>query len=82
MQMLSLIWGILAILGMLTGFFPCLGALNWINLPFAGVGLIVSGIAMSTAGSAPRGNSIAGLVCCGIALVFGAIRLILGGGVV
>ena len=82
MQVLSLIWGILAILGMVVGFFPCLGALNWLNIPFSGIGIIISGIALGTAGDNPKGSSVAGLVCCIIALFFGIIRLVLGGGVV
>jgi hypothetical protein len=81
MQVLSLIWGILAILGMVVGFVPCLGALNWLNIPFSGIGIIISGIALGTAGDKPKGSSIAGLVCCGIALFFGIIRLVLGGGI-
>lgn len=81
MQVLSLIWGILAILGMIIGFFPCLGALNWLNIPFSGIGIIISGIALGSAGEGPKGNSIAGLICCVIALFFGIIRLALGGGI-
>lgn len=81
MQILSLIWGILADMGMIIGFFPCLGALNWLNIPFAGVGIIVSAIALGTAGNKPKGASIAGLVCCLAALFFGIIRLVLGMGI-
>jgi len=29
----------------------------------------------------PKGNAIAGLVLCGVAMLFGLIRLIAGGGV-
>ncbi len=67
---------------MIVGFFPCLGALNWLNIPFAGIGIIISGIALGTAGEEPKGASVAGLVCCICALFFGIIRLALGGGVV
>jgi hypothetical protein len=81
MQVLSLVWGILALIGMLIGFVPCLGALNWLNIPFAGVGAIVSGVALGTSKESGRGASLAGLVCCGIALVFGMIRLAMGGGI-
>lgn len=81
MQVLSLLWGILAIVGMVVGFFPCLGSLNWLNIPFAGVGIIVSGIALGTAGNSSKGCGAAGLVCCIVALFFGIIRLALGGGV-
>ena len=81
MQVLSLIWGILAIVGMIVAFFPCLGSLNWLNIPFSGIGIIISGIALGTAGDAPKGSSIAGLVCCVVAVFFGIIRLVMGGGV-
>ncbi len=81
MQVLSLLWGILAIVGMVVGFVPCLGALNWLNIPFAGVGIIVSGIALATAGNSSKSCGIAGLVCCIVALFFGIIRLVLGGGI-
>ncbi len=81
MQVLSLIWGIVAVLGMIVGFIPCLGALNWINVPFAGIGIIISGIALGTAGNRPKGTSIAGLVCCVTAVFFGIFRLALGGGI-
>ena len=48
MQALSLAWGILAVSGMLVGFIPCFGWLNWINIPFAFVGLIFSVVAHLT----------------------------------
>lgn len=82
MQVLSLVWGVLAVTGMVIGFFPCLGALNWFNIPFAGIGIIISGIAMAISGHQTKGGSVAGLICCIIALFFGIIRLVLGGGVV
>ncbi len=82
MQIVSLIWGILAIIGMIAGFLPCLGALNWLNIPFAAIGIIISGIALGTAGHKPKGSSIAGLVCCVAAMFFGIFRLALGGGIV
>lgn len=82
MQVLSLILGILAILGMMVGFFPCLGALNWLNIPLSGIGLLISIIALATGKPGNRGGSVAGVICCGIAIVFGLIRLAAGGGVV
>lgn len=81
MQLISLMWGVLAVLGMLVAFFPCLGALNWLLIPFAGIGIIVSGIALGTTGHEPKSSSVAGLVCCIVALFFGIIRLGMGGGV-
>ena len=81
MQTLSLIWGILALTGLFVGFFPCLGALNWLNIPFAAVGLIISIIAAVSAPQNNRGGSVAGIACCGAAVIFGVARLIAGGGV-
>ena len=82
MQMLALIWGILAIIGMLIGFIPCLGWLNWINIPFAIVGLVVSIIAYTGAAPDKKGGAMGGIICCAIAMGLGLIRLVLGGGVI
>ena len=79
MQTLSLVWGILSVVGMGVAFFPCLGSLNWINIPFSGIGLIVSIVALARKVDEKKGGSIAGIVCCGIAVLFGIIRLIAGG---
>lgn len=81
MQVLSLIWGILAILGMFVGLIPCIGALNWLNIPFAIAGLIVSIIAHTSHPGPNRGSSLAGIILCALAIVIGAKRLILGGGI-
>ena len=81
MQILSLVLGILAFLGMFVASLPCFGSLNWINIPFSAIGLIVSIIAFNSANQGSKGTSIAGIVLCAIALIFGAIRLMAGGGV-
>ncbi len=81
MQILSLVWGVVAFLGMLVGFLPCLGALNWLNIPFAGIGLILSIVAVANSRNNNNGTAIAGLVCNGIAILIGLIRLKLGGGI-
>lgn len=81
MQILSLAWGILALLGFLVAFIPCLGALNWLNIPFAVIGLILSIIAFLKEAPGRRGLSAAGIVLCAIAVLIGAKRLIIGGGV-
>jgi hypothetical protein len=81
MQTLSLVWGILALVGMLVAFFPCLGSLNWLNIPFSVIGLIVGIIALANARPGAKGSAVAGVVCCSIAILFGLVRLIAGGGV-
>jgi hypothetical protein len=80
MLTLALVWGMLAIIGMIVGFFPCLGSLNWLNIPFSGIGLIISIVAVVTAKVEKKGGGIAGIVLCAIAVVLGLIRLIAGGG--
>ncbi len=83
MQSVSLIWGLFSLFGMLIGVVPFLGTLNWLLIPFAVIGTIVSAIAL---GMAPDdvgiGKGIAGLISCGIAAIFGFLRLVAGWGIV
>ena len=81
MQTLALIWGILAAVGMVVGFFPCLGALNWLNIPFAIIGLILSIVAMNQAPPEKKGSATTGVVLCAISVVVGSLRLLMGGGI-
>ena len=81
MQILSLIMGVLALVVMFVGFVPCFGSLNWLNIPFAAVGLIIGIIALTNAREGSKGASIAGVVLCAIALILGALRLMVGGGI-
>lgn len=81
MQLIALIWGILAILAALVAFFPCLGALNWLVVPFAVVGLILAVVVFASAPAGSRGNAKAALALTGIATVMGVVRLAIGGGV-
>ncbi|MBP7791749.1 MAG: hypothetical protein KA120_01670 [Candidatus Goldbacteria bacterium] len=83
MQLVSLIWGILALIGMLVGLIPFLGMLNWFNIPFAGIGLLISIIVFaSTVEGKNKSGSVTGIICCGIAVLFGMIRLFIGGGII
>lgn len=79
MQVVALVFGILSLLGLGLGFLPCVGWYNWLNIPFAIVGLIISVLA-----KAPEGDNtmaVAGIICCSIAIVAGSMRLLLGGGI-
>ncbi|PJK08028.1 hypothetical protein CO614_09035 [Lysobacteraceae bacterium NML120232] len=80
MGVLALIWGICAILGMMLAMIPLLGWLNWLVIPFAIIGLIISAIGMS--GTRGNNTAAAGLILCLIATVLGGIRLVLGGFIV
>jgi hypothetical protein len=82
MQGLSLLWGVFAFLGCCVALIPCLGWLNWLNIPFALGGAIFSAVATARAkGGGVPGRAIAGLVLNTIASFLGLIRLLLGGGV-
>ncbi len=81
MGIAALILGILSIVGMVVGFFPCLGALNWLNVPLATVGLIISIIATVKETGTEQTKGIAGIAMCSIAIIVGIIRLVMGGGV-
>jgi hypothetical protein len=71
MGTLSVIFGIFSVLGMLLGFIPFLGWFNWLNIPFAIIGLIFALIS----------NSRNGKILNIIAIVIGIVRLIMGGGI-
>jgi hypothetical protein len=80
MGIAAIILGILSFIGMIVAFFPCLGSLNWLNIPFAVIGLVISIIATVTEKEKAKGTI--GIVLCGIAILLGTIRLILGWGIV
>jgi uncharacterized membrane-anchored protein YitT (DUF2179 family) len=72
LKFLGRLFGIVALLGMLLGFVPLFGWFNWINIPLAIIGLLFSAI----------GKSKGGLTISAIAILFGLLRLILGGGII
>ena len=79
LSILSLVWGVLATLGMVVAFIPCFGTINYLNIPFAVFGLLFSVLAIAL--SSNKEYAIAGCVLCAIAIVLGAVRLVLGFGV-
>jgi hypothetical protein len=79
-QALSLAWGILAVGGMLVGFIPCFGWLNWLNIPFAFAGLIFSVIAHAVT-KGQRQNSLVAIILCVLAILIGSKRLVAGFGI-
>jgi hypothetical protein len=75
--------GILALIIFFIALIPCIGALNWLNIPFAILGLILNIVAIAQSNSAGTGmgKNVAGAIMCGVAIVFGGFRLLLGGGI-
>ena len=79
MGVLSLVIGLITLVGMGIGLIPLLGWLNWFNIPIAIIGLVLGVAALS---SGKRGIATSGITVCSIVIVIGAIRLGLGGGII
>ena len=73
-------WGILSIVGMIIAFFPCLGALNWLNIPFSVVGLFLCLTVQTLSGKRYKVGSLGGVVLCATAIGIGLLRLGIGFG--
>jgi hypothetical protein len=73
--------GIIAIALMLIGFIPCLGWLNYLNLTFSFVTVVLSIVSLASAKSdSARSSAIIGLALVVVAICLGVGRLIIGGG--
>lgn len=81
MGLIGLLWGIGSMLWALLAFIPLLGILNWLMIPFAGIGLIISGVGYAMTSFERRGRARAGLWLNGLAILIGIVRLHLGGGI-
>lgn len=81
MGVISLLWGIVALLWMVLALIPLVGWANWLLIPFAAVGAVIAAIGIAVTRAPHNSRAKAGLVLNGIAIVVGAIRLLLGGGV-
>lgn len=82
MGVISLVWGIVALLWMLLAFIPLLGWGNWFMIPFAAIGAIIAAIGLLFTRSQNRGRAKTGLILNGIAILVGVVRLGLGGGLI
>ena len=82
MGMISVLWGIFAMLWMLLALVPLLGWGNWFLIPFAAVGAIIAALGMVFSASGGNGRAKAGLILNGLVIVVAVVRLHLGGGVI
>jgi len=80
MGLISLVWGVVALLWMLLAFVPLLGWGNWFLIPFAVVGAVIAAIGLLFTRDSRRGRARAGLVINIVVIVVAAIRLSIGGG--
>lgn len=81
MGVISVLWGIVAMVLMFVGLVPLLGWSNWLIIPFAGVGAIIAALGMLFTSREKNGRAKAGLVLNVIVIVVAAIRLSMGGGI-
>ncbi len=82
MGLISLLWGIFAMLWMVLALIPLLGWGNWFLIPFAAVGAIIAAIGIAVTSPDKRGRAKAGLLLNGIVIIVAIWRLGLGGGIV
>ena len=82
MGMISLLWGIVALVWMVLAFIPLLGWGNWFLIPFAAVGALLGAIGLLFTHPQRRGRARAGLLLNVVVIVVGVLRLSLGGGIV
>ena len=82
MGLISLVWGIAAMLWMILALVPLLGWGNWFLIPFAAVGAIIAAIGVLFTAPERRGRAKTGLLLNAVVIVVGVIRLSIGGGVI
>jgi len=75
----GLVIGVITFGIFLIALLPCLGAINYLNIPFAIVGVVLNGLVLTTVGYTEK--NVFGLVLCTIAIGVGLLRLIMGMGV-
>ena len=81
MGVISVAWGIVALLWMLLALIPLLGWGNWFLIPFASIGALIAAVGIALTSPGNRGRAKTGLVLNGIAILVGVMRLHLGGGI-
>ena len=72
MNLISILVGVVALVGALVGFISLLGWLNWFVIPLAVVGLVLGLMARETAGQSAVDP---------VVLVVAIVRLSIGGGI-
>jgi hypothetical protein len=84
MAFASFLLGIVSLVGVAVGLIPFLGWLNWLILPLAVAGLIVGIISANSGAQQQRSSCLAtlGIILNCVALGFGILRLLIGGGII
>ena len=82
MGIISIVWGLFALLWMALALVPLLGWGNWFLIPFAAVGVAIAAIGVVFSRSGHRGRAKTGLVINAVVILVAIVRLHLGGGVI
>ena len=82
MGLISVLWGVVAMIWMVLALIPLLGWGNWFLIPFAAVGAIIAAIGILFTSSARTGRAKTGLLLNGIVIVVAVVRLGIGGGII
>ena len=81
MGLISVLWGIVAMVFMVFALIPLLGITNWLLIPFAAVGALIAAVGILFTSSPKRGRAKAGLLLNLVVIVVAIVRLSMGGGV-
>ena len=80
MGLISLLWGILAMVWMVIALIPVIGLSNYFLIPFAAIGAIIAAIGLVFTREGKRGRAKAGLILNVIVIIVAIWRLGLCGG--
>lgn len=81
MGLISVLWGMVAMVWMVIALIPLIGITNWLLIPFAAVGAIIAALGIMLNRPGYRGLAKTGLVLNGLVLVVATLRLVMFGGV-
>lgn len=81
MGLISVLWGIVAMVWMMFALIPLIGITNWLLIPFAAVGAIIAAIGIALSRPGQRGRAKTGLVLNVVVVVVATLRLGMFGGV-
>ena len=80
MGLISVLWGVVAMIWMVFALIPVIGITNWLLIPFAAIGAIIAAIGIALTAREKRGRAKAGLVLNVIVIVVATLRLGMFGG--
>ncbi|MGV8942929.1 hypothetical protein [Thermomonas sp.] len=81
MGLISVLWGIVAMVWMIFALIPVIGITNWLLIPFAAIGAIIAAIGIALSRPDNRGRAKAGLILNVVVVVVATLRLGMFGGV-